>query len=440
MSPEDRDNILDILCQCGTTIQEGISLEMNFTQKNYPRAAQKLVGIEAKLRNLYDLALSLIYEIQHSCRKLKEESESLKQKTKRAFAERGRQFSRTLSNKIFTWKSKARAMTRLQSECTVEKKSLEEMVEYDNNTKKVLAWIKVEKSPEPTIAELKEKSMPENKYGNAAEWLFNEGEYKNWCSLVQSAGLGDTQNAPQTPIEASKRVLWLRGGLGTGKTTLLYHIYNDMMDNPERKPAGKELRVIRYFCNNKKTGREPPNYEVVLRALTRRLVLLPDATVDDIAWKRYELLTSAQNSDDDPGQEAWEGLIRELIANGSDQYNFVFLIDALDELVNNEAWQEFLKFMSGVLKSNANVYLLCSSPKYITVDNFFGADSAYAEDNLLEVIDITASKSAPAMEAFITGELERRKGIAKKSVFCECRTKVTHFRLRISISLTHIFG
>ena len=168
--------------------------------------------------------------------------------------------------------------------------------------------------------------------------------------------------------------------------------------------------------------------KTILRALIRRLSLLPDSTIDDVALKCYNDFTSSKKSDN-PNLEDWKELFKNLIASGSDQYDFVFLVDALDECVDSATAEDFLEFMSTFLKSTPNVYLLCSSHKYINVDSFFGAGNAYAEEDLLEVIDVTAAKSATAMEAFITGELERRKEKAKESVFCKWRIKSLHFQI-----------
>ena len=170
MSPEDRDKILDILCQCGTTIKEGISFEMNFTKKSHPAAAEKFVVIEAMLYDQYRIAIQLIYKIRHSCKSMKDEYESLTKKTEDRFRVHGRTLWRTITNEPLAWDSNAKAIFRLKSEWIVEKKSLEDAVEYDGTTIKVLAWIKEEKEPRAHACQSGEKkscptismAMPQN--------------------------------------------------------------------------------------------------------------------------------------------------------------------------------------------------------------------------------------------------------------------------------------
>lgn len=429
MNPEDRDKILDILCQCGTTIKEGLQFEMHFTKKNHPAAADEMSNLEAMLCDQYRIALQLIYEIRHSCRKMKDEYESLGQKTEDWFKVRGSALWRKLSNQPLAWDSHAKAISRLKSEWTSEKKSLEDRVAYDKNTVEVRAWIKgKEEDPEPTISELAKRVMPEDHYANGADWLFGEDEFKNWCSFLQVSEQNATQSTPQTPAQPIKRVLWLRGGLGTGKTTLLYHAYKALRDDPELQPIYKELRVMRYFCNAKMPGTKPPSDETIIRSLTRQLALLSDFTIADDALKLYNNYTSSRNDDDRIGLDVWKKLFKDVIRSGSDQYNFVFLVDALDECITSTAAHDFLEFMSTVLKDTANVSLLCSSHKHISVNNYFGAGNDYAGYDLLRVVEVTAAKSVNAMKAFITGELERRKKKAKESVFCEWRVGLLRLR------------
>ena len=123
MNPEDRDKILDILCQCGTTIKEGLQFEMYYTKKNHPAAADKFSNLDAMLRDQYRIALQLIYEIRHSCRKMKDEYESLGQKTLDWFKVRGSTLWRKLSNEALAWDSDAKEISRLKSDWSNEKKS-----------------------------------------------------------------------------------------------------------------------------------------------------------------------------------------------------------------------------------------------------------------------------------------------------------------------------
>lgn len=153
MSLEDRDKILDILCQCGTTIKEGISFEMHLTNKSHPAAAGKIGHLEARLCDQYRIALQLIYKIRLSCRGIKDEYESLTQKREDWFRVRGFTLWRIVINQPLACDSKAKAISRLKSKWTVEKKSLEDAVADDKTTIKLRDWIKEKEDPEPKTCE-----------------------------------------------------------------------------------------------------------------------------------------------------------------------------------------------------------------------------------------------------------------------------------------------
>ena len=73
MHPEDRDNILDTLFECGITIRECISFEMNFFQKSHPAIEADISAVEDMLHGQYIRALQLVYDIQRSCKEVQRE-------------------------------------------------------------------------------------------------------------------------------------------------------------------------------------------------------------------------------------------------------------------------------------------------------------------------------------------------------------------------------
>lgn len=188
------------------------------------------------------------------------------------------------------------------------------------------------------------------------------------------------------------------------------------------QPIGKELRVLRCFCNAK-SGTKASSCVTIPHTLNRRLALLPDFTVAEVSMTRYNNLTNPRRSDDDLDRDVWKGLFTDLITSGSDQYDFVILVDVFDECIDSEAAEEFLQFMSRVLKSAANVCLLCSSHKPVNVGIFFAAGDAYIGEDVLEVVNVTAAKNATVIEAFIAGELEGGRRKPKRALYCTCRAK-----------------
>ena len=80
MHPEDRDKILDALFECGNTIRECISFEMNFSQKSHPAIEADIAAVEGMLHGQYIRALQLVYDIQRSCKDVQREYVSSREK------------------------------------------------------------------------------------------------------------------------------------------------------------------------------------------------------------------------------------------------------------------------------------------------------------------------------------------------------------------------
>ena len=268
---------------------------------------------------------------------------------------------------------------------------------------KVGKWIKKEGDPEPQLDVIKRRVMPDGEYENAAQWFLDGPEFEAWCD-----GFLSPECRP-----AAKRVLWLRGTYGTGKTTLLYHTYSALKGSPEFHVGSRVLRVVPYFCDASNTGSTRPDYETIIRALVRRLSLLPDFTLAKPAQDLYNSATSTRGQGDDPEIGVWEDLFEKLIDAGAHEYQFVFIVDALDECRDLPQVEKFLKYMKHrVMGQDSNVYLLCSSHQQVRVSNHFHKE-------ILQDVEVTAAATAYEMERFVNGELERRKEDSGDSIFCK---------------------
>ena len=60
MNPEDRDKILDILCNCDIITRECISFEMNFPQKSHPVIKSEISEIGRMLCDQYIQVISVL--------------------------------------------------------------------------------------------------------------------------------------------------------------------------------------------------------------------------------------------------------------------------------------------------------------------------------------------------------------------------------------------
>lgn len=95
----------------------------------------------------------------------------------------------------------------------MKKDRLEKKLSADEHTVKVLKWIKEDSDPEQSLASIKKTVTSEGRHEKCAEWFLDGPEFGNWYNAAQTLG---SQHKSK-----SKQVLWIRGGYGTGKTTIL---------------------------------------------------------------------------------------------------------------------------------------------------------------------------------------------------------------------------
>ena len=284
MSPENREKMLDILFGCSDAIRECISFEVNGQ-----RTLEKHIkAIQSILPNLYLRALRLVYEVQSSCRDVQRKNESTFAKVSEQIKIRGLALWTELSDKMAVWESEQADIKRLVGEWTRIKKTMEEEIKFDKYVTNVRKWVRAEGNSELTLDDFKEKLEPDGKYGDAAEWFLESPEFETWCETFQAAPepnnstdnepAADRGSASDEVNHNSPRLLWLRGGYGTGKTTALYHTYLAMLNDPRYQLLDKELVIARYFCNATSTGENRPKHETVIRGMLRRLALSPDCS------------------------------------------------------------------------------------------------------------------------------------------------------------------
>jgi hypothetical protein len=69
MNPEDLDKTLEVLFDGVIAINEGISFEINFPQKNHPAIKDDIAELKGLLPDIYRRALKLVSEIHRSLNK-----------------------------------------------------------------------------------------------------------------------------------------------------------------------------------------------------------------------------------------------------------------------------------------------------------------------------------------------------------------------------------
>ena len=344
--------------------------------------------------------------------------------------------------KMEQWESNEKGLKLRATKWLKQKKEIEDQIKNDEKIAEVRNWMREETDPEPTLKSLAEKIMPDGCYRGAAQWLTETGEFDSWCIWLQEQDISKSQ-APERRDEApetghlitnhakfdEKRVLWLRGGYGTGKTTIMYHTYSQLINRPELHPLDKQLRVIYYFCNANETNTRP-TYSTILRGLLRRMALLPDFTLIPSVQTVYNKAKEPYAPDRYPELCDWEELFSDIILNGGDDYHFVLILDALDECDEPESEVEkLLEFLTKLMKKYQNLSILCSSHAQVRVSKFFGPNNKYMGSDTLSTVQATSQYAEAELEKFIQEEPKRRAPKADNSIFREYYTIAQDFSL-----------
>ncbi|KAI9695434.1 MAG: hypothetical protein M1820_008619 [Bogoriella megaspora] len=380
MTPEDRDKSLDVLFESINAINEWISFESNFPQKSHPAIKDGIREIEESLPDLYLRALNLVSSIHRTL--------SVDGGWKSRLAK--------LTNKIMDWERGAAQLKTYRTKFTARKKTLEETLAGDAYVAKVLDWIKEEDDPEPGLKDIRLKSTSGGRYERPAQWFFDRPEFQAWSNNFQTM-------KSQHHVD-SWRTMWIHGTYGTGKTTLMYRVLTALQSLSENPSRDDTLRVIPYFCDASKVGSEPPVYKTLIRALCRRLSLMPDFTLAQVADSFY---TGYQRPGvGPPSLEQWQDLLSDLIEHCSgvsgSKTHIVFLIDALDECKANTDTIKFLDQMSKITKEHSDVRFLCTSHQQVPVKDYFSFEPLYD-------MDIGFAQSTQDMDKFVHGEIEHRR-------------------------------
>ncbi|KAI0180788.1 hypothetical protein GGR52DRAFT_521662 [Hypoxylon sp. FL1284] len=397
MNPTDRDKILDTLCTCNTAISECISIEQNLGRKSHhPSIEEDMTAIKEPLIDQYIRALGLMADIYQNSQYAQHSYVSSKEDWEGWIKVRGQKIWNKLSNKILDWESKGGEISRTKSNLSDRKKRMEDKLAADAEIVKVLTWVKKEGDPEPKLDTIRQRLMPDGKYKDSGRWFIDSPEFSDWCQILQSAETHET----------SKRVLWVKGGLGTGKTTLLYQANSFLKESALQS----QTRIIPYFCDASNAASKRPDYEPIIRSMASRLSLLPSIDIDANTLTMHDGYTSARGHDRNPVLENWEDLLRNLIESmHSKGYRIMFLVDALDEC-NEIDHNRLLKLMGEITKKYPNIRLLCTSHYQV-----IGSD--YISSDIVQNFEVTKEQTKYEIKSFIVGEIDRRKGDAIGSIF-----------------------
>lgn len=302
------------------------------------------------------------------------------------------------------WNEQSGEIARQQKLWKIKRKYVEERVVHWDNAKRVRDWIKHKDDPEPAIDTIRDRVMPGGNYSSAGQWFLKRHKYKEWSRKFLS-----TKNTSD-----DKRFLWLHGTYGSGKTTIMYRTYLELMKEQRIDCNSGTLQIVPYFCFA--SGSRPgPNYETILRALIWHISLPPGHSLASCAQESF--YKAGQSKSDEPATSFWEGLfhevLQEVLLRRTHDNHLVFVIDALDECVNLDEANKLVQFIADeVLSKYANIHFLCSSQKQVDIDWIIGGDRRVD-------VAVETSDTDDDMKTFINCELDRRRSDQSDSQFCK---------------------
>ncbi|KAF2968890.1 hypothetical protein GQX73_g4697 [Xylaria multiplex] len=369
--PQLRETALSTILHTGIIINKWVDYEADLSQMKRSHTLDITKLIDKELRELYPAGLNLIASILDD------------------FKTKGAHARAVILENSKLWDEKSKVLGRHDSKCVEFRRRLDEELKKKGENMEILKWIKnSNEDPEPTHETVKERTGLSVAEIKAGEWLLDIPQFKTWVD-----GIVEGKN--------EKRVLWLKGVMGTGKTTLMCRVVSEFKDQPRRG-----IRFIQYYCDgsNTKEKSKPPDYQTIIRALCCRLAWNDDGSIANAAT---DLFNESKNTrDESVGDKRWETLLNNLIS--AQPAAVVLAIDALDECRDTSNCRKLLEWLRSV--KHPRLYLLFSSRPHVEVRDYFPD---------VESIDIVSPQAESDMETFIKGQLAAKKeeGVSRKSIF-----------------------
>ena len=227
-------------------------------------------------------------------------------------------------------------------------------------------------------------------YSARCQWLVEHRDFEEWYRGEKIS------------------VLWLKGTVGTGKTTLMARAIREMQRSEKINVEAKPLAIF-FFQKALDPSSSPLDIETCLRSLVRQLSWNREtAMIRDVVESFYSNLQKQQSDDSTLTAGECVKLLKDLIS-GIETY---IMIDAIDECSDPEALLEKLKELTILLNEDTDEreplhVLLCSRDDQAITD--------YFDDCLM--IATSATQSDEDQTFYIRSEIDRISKLKPGSLF-----------------------
>lgn len=279
-----------------------------------------------------------------------------------------------------------------ESNCTKIKERLAIAKEKQADDSKILQWLSSH-DHRRDYQNIQHVTKTDKEYKDHCEWVFSNNSFEDWRQVGQGS------------------ILWLQGTIGTGKTTTMARIIQELQRDLLIDARGTP--VAYYFFNKAQSeSASSLNTENCLLSLARQLSWNSiDSKVHPAAKKKFDQLRdSADNSDSKLSIAEVEDLLFRLLS-GRDTY---LLIDAIDEC-NSGEYGKLLTSLKTIIsrislheEKKHRVHLLMCSRSDTPVQNYFPTDPT---------ITTSSSSSEADLDVFVDTELNRLSEIKNGHLF-----------------------
>lgn len=260
-------------------------------------------------------------------------------------------------------------------------------IEKENQEKEsaILKWISSH-DIRGSYQDVIERTGIEKKYSSRCQWLLNHTNFEEWSSLGNNS------------------VLWLKGTIGTGKTTLMARAIREMKNTTRIEEYG-----IAIFFFKKAAAASISSVETCLRSLVRQLSWNSTIeAIEPLVEKKYDGFQTQHSGD----SLLSIGECRELLKTWTSENETYIMIDAIDECENPYELLRELQDLNSLLHNNEKGHqalhtMLCGRDDFPISDYF---------ENCLTIATNSAD-SLEDQEFYINHEIDSICQTKKGSLF-----------------------